>query len=71
MAKRSITLPSYKVISPVPVSVLVQAMVPLTWCSLSQRHEDPLVFCLRHPGTSKCYFKADSEILLRRCMLFS
>ena len=26
-----------------------------------QRHQDPLVFCLRHPGTGKLYFKTDTE----------
>ena len=26
-----------------------------------QRQHDPLVFCLKHPGTGKLYFKTDTE----------
>ena len=28
---------------------------------LSPQHQDPLVFCLKHPGIGKLYFKTDTE----------
>ena len=34
-----------------------------------QRQHDPLVFSLKHPGTGKLYFKADTEEQRDRCIL--
>ena len=34
-----------------------------------QRHDDPLVFCLKHPGMGKEYFKAETEEQLDRQVL--
>ena len=69
-ARRSITLPSYKVISPAPVSHTHTHVAHFHWrmrmCTHTQDQEDNLVFCLIHPGTGKEYFKVDTEEQLER-----
>ena len=72
MAKRTITLPSYKVIAPSEVRgdgdlcdcgvrrvctwVLSKSLLSPTL----QGKEDTLIFSLKHPGTTVYYFKAEN-----------
>lgn len=70
-AKQSVTLPSYQIdttsvslnLSPC-VSTLIDHGTVCQYMMVilsPQSQQDPLVFCLKHPGASTLYFKTETE----------
>jgi hypothetical protein len=43
------------------VTAKCSVALPSYQIDTTSTHQDPLVFCLRHPGTGKLYFKTDTE----------